>query len=123
MGFNKVQMKYIWLRMGHLFGPHEFVKLRRCEVAEFKSSFAKTQPLVVSLVSNLGRFVVAYFGAQGRNEHERILHILIDAQSIDLHSVNAMLRKRATHVGEQPHRMQEVMNNHRLENIQLKISL
>ena len=42
---------------------------------------------------------------------------------IDLHSVHAVLREGTASVGQKTNRMEEIMDHHRLENVELKISL
>ena len=69
-------------RMRHIFGADDFVEFFAGEVAELQGSFAQAEVLVVSLVRDLGGFVVADFRAQRGDQHQRILHVLLDALAI-----------------------------------------
>ena len=109
--------------MGHVRGPHQLIELLAGKVAKPQGDFAQTQPFDVSIVGDFGGFVVADLGADRGDQHQRVLHILIDALAIQGNSANHVVDEPARGVVQQRDRMQEVVDQHRLENVQLEISL
>ena len=61
--------------------------------------------------------------AQRRYEHQRILDVAIDLIAIRFDSIDTVLAKRVARVRQQHHRVQEIVNDERLENVELEIAL
>src|SRR5580704_8121096 len=78
---------------------------------------------MMCFVCNFGGFVVAHFWAQSGDEHQRILNVLRDTFLVQFHPNNAVAREGTASVGEQTHGVQEIVNDHRLKYVELKISL
>ena len=72
---------------------------------------------------HLGGFVIADLGSQRGHQHQGILDIEINLGAIDLDSFDHELHESVTGVADQRHRMQEVVNNDWLKNIQLEVAL
>ena len=66
-----VLIRHANLRSGmrHLFRNDQLIKLFTCQKTEFYCGFAQTDLLLVSVLSDLGGFVVTDVRVQGSNEH------------------------------------------------------
>ena len=73
--------------MRHLLGADELVEFLFGQVAEFQGGLLQAGALVMGFFGDFGGFVVADLRTQRGDQHQRILHVLLDALLIQLHSV------------------------------------
>ncbi len=74
-------------------------------------------------VGDLRGFVVSNFRGQRRDQHQRVLDVPINLGAIHLDSLDHVLDVAMAGVSEQRDRMQEVVDDHRLENIEFEVAL
>ena len=103
--------------MRHVFGFDEGVELFTGKEAEFECGLAERSVFMVSGVGDFGSVIVADFGSERCDEHERIFHVVVDDVAIDFNANDAVIHERVAGVGEQFHGMKVVENNHGLEDI------
>ncbi len=68
--------------MGHVFGFDQGVEFFGGEEAEFDGGFTETGLFVVSGLGDLGGIVVANSGSEGSDQHQGILHVVVDGLAI-----------------------------------------
>ncbi len=78
---------------------------------------------MVGGVGDLGGIVVADFGGEGGDQHERILDVMVDDVAIDFDAVNAVVNEGVAGVGEQFDGVEIVENHDRLEYVEFKVAL
>ena len=103
--------------MCHVLGFDEGVEFFGRDVTELDGGFAKTNVRLVSGFGDLRGIVVADFGSEGGDEHERIVDVAIDGFAIGFNAANAVLDKAVAGVGEEFDGVEIIENHHRLENI------
>src|SRR4029077_19010694 len=79
--------------MGHVLGLDEGVEFFGGDVAEIKGGFAEADVGLMSGFGDLGGLVVADFGSEGGDEHQRILDVVIDLLAIGFDAVDAVFDK------------------------------
>jgi len=109
--------------VGHVFGSDEGVEFFGSDVAEIEGGFAEADVGLVGGFGDLGGLVVADFGGEGRDEHERIADVVVDLLAIGLDAVDAVFDKAVAGVGEEFHGVQIIENHDGLENVELEIAL
>src|ERR687888_2378257 len=108
-------------RVGHCLRAHDGVKLFSCQEAQLHTGVAQAAAICVCRVGDLGGLVIANLGGQGRHQHQRVADVGGDTVAVERHVVDQILHKAVTRIVEQRDRVQEVVNYHRLEHVQLKI--
>ena len=93
---------------GHRLRSHERVELGAVEIAKGESGGAKRRGLLVCLLGDLGSLVIPDPGCQGRHEHQRVRHVLVDPCPVRLEALDAVLAEAAAGVGEQLVRVEQV---------------
>ena len=78
---------------------------------------------MVSCLGQVRGLVVADVLIERGHEHQALFHVLIDPLQIGLDAFHAKLLKHVACVRQQPRRMHEVINHHRLEDVELEIAL
>lgn len=79
--------------------------------------------LLVGLLGDLGGLVIADMGIESRHKHQRVLDISVDHFVVGLDSRDAMDREGVAGIGEEPNGVKEIVDDNRLEDIQLKVAL
>src|SRR6267378_4654450 len=105
--------------VGHVLGADEGVEFFGGDVAEIEGGFAEADVGLVGGFGDLGGLVVADFGGEGRDEHERIADVVVDLLAIGLDAVDAVFDKAVAGVGEEFHGVQIIENHDGLENVEL----
>src|SRR5690242_14384911 len=120
----KSQNSFSWLssRMRHLRRPHQLVEPRAAQVSEFQARVPQAEPLRVSRVRDLGGFIVTDLGTQSRHQHQRIAHVFVDLGAVQRDSADHVIHKSKAGIVYQRDRVQKIVNQHRLENVQLERS-
>ena len=77
----------------------------------------------VRVLRDLGGLVVADMRAQRSHQHQRALKVMLDLGAIRLDPVNAVLREEHRGIREQRDRMEQVVNDNRLEDVELEVAL
>src|SRR5579863_7993976 len=93
------------------------------EIPQLQCGLEQASLLDVSGVGNLRSLVVANFRSERRNQHERVLYIPINFSPVDLNSVDHVLDIAVACVCDQSDRMQEIVDDHRFENVEFKVAL
>lgn len=101
--------------MGHVLGFDGGVELFGGDVAEFDGGVAEVDAGVVRGFGDFGCVVVADFGSERGDQHERILHIAVNLRAIDFDTDDAVIHKRIAGIGEEFDAVQIVEDHHRLE--------
>ena len=109
--------------MNHLGGINILVELLGRAEVEFQSGFLEALIVDVRIVRNLRSVHVADEGRQGRNEHEGALHQVVQTLLIGRNACDAVDFERLHHVGEVLDRLDEVVGDHWLEDVQLEVAL
>src|SRR5437899_13013382 len=104
----------------HIAGAHPPIVLLGAHVPGGERRIPQGEPARVRLLGDLGRAVVADMGRERRHEHERPVDELRDPGSVRLDPLHAELAEVRAGVGQQIHRVQEVEDDDRLEDVQLE---
>ena len=83
---------------------------------------AQSETFAMRMLRDLGGLVIAEVGSERRDQHQRACHQLGDARAIRLDTARAVAFKAACAVAEQPHALQEVVDQHRLVDIEFEIA-
>ena len=75
-------MKRLWSWRKHLVYLNPLVELFAGEEAERQSGLLEIGAVLVGLLGDLGRLVVADVRVERRDEHERLLRIHVDARRV-----------------------------------------
>ena len=84
--------------------------------------FPQAGAVLVRLLGDLRRLVVADMRIQRRHQHQRAAHQLGNALAIGLDADGAVFVEAGHAVRQQPHALQEVVRNHRPEHIELEVA-
>ena len=79
--------------------------------------------LLVRVLGDLGRVVVADLAVERGHQHQRLVDQLLDPRPVGLDAHRAVVVEAQRGIGEQPDRLQEVVGDHRLEDVELEIAL
>src|SRR5207248_6952041 len=115
--------RLVLARLGHLAGTNVAVELLALEETKFEAGLPQRLILHIRFVSDLGRFVVADVRTEGGDEHEGAVHVLRNLFAVRLDAHHAVLGKGVARVAQQPHRVEEIVDDHRLEDVELKVAL
>ena len=70
-----------------------------------------------------GGVVIADLGREGRDQHQRLAHDLVDPVLIRADARDAVIGECHAGIAQQLHRLQHIIGHHRLINVQLKMAL
>src|SRR2546423_1255394 len=87
-------------RVCHLFGTDVLVELLAGEEAEFDCGLAQADALAVRVLGDLGGVVVADVGVERRDEHERVVEVLVNARAVEFDAFDAEFDEAAAGVLE-----------------------
>ena len=76
----------------------------------------------MSFFGNFCRVVVPDVRIEGGDQHQGVLQILIDGWQVGLNANHAVVVERNRCIPDQPGRLQHVLDHHRFEHIELKMS-
>lgn len=96
-----------------LFGGQEFQGHRR---------FLQCDVLMMGFFRDLGGVVVPDVRVQGGHQHERVAQMGGDLVASRLDADGAMVVEGHAGISQQAYGLQEVVNHHRLEHVQLKVA-
>ena len=74
-------------------------------------------------LGDLRGFVIADVRIERGDQHEGILHVVIDSLQVRLDAEGAVMSEGAARVGEQSDAMQEVVDDDWFENVEFEIAL
>ena len=120
---NPAFLSYQYLWMGHVFGFDEGVEVFGADQAEVEGGFAQGAVAVVGGFGDFGGVVVADFGRERGDQHQRVVNVVADLGAIDFDAGDAVIDEAVAGVGEKFDGLQIVEDHHRLENVELEISL
>lgn len=109
--------------MNHLGGIHILVELFFRAQTQFQSRLLQTQVFSVSVLSNLRSVVVTNERGEGGHEHQGALHQFVDLRFVSLNTSDAALIKRIHHVAQEANTLNQVISDHRLKDVQFKVTL
>src|SRR5713101_1064579 len=72
---------------------------------------------------NLGGLVVSNSGGHRGHQHQRVLHVPANLGTIDVNAFDHVLDVAVAGVRDQGDRMQEVVDDHRLEHVEFEVAL
>ena len=75
----------------HVLRPDPLLELFLSQVAEIESLLLQSRPVLVGGLGNLGRLVVADVRVEGRDQHERLVHQLVDLLLVGLDTHHAVV--------------------------------
>lgn len=110
-------------RLQHLLRPYPFVELRFVQVAQLQRRGAQGGAFGVGLLGDFGGLVVADVRVQRGDQHQAALQQVGHALGVRLQAGDAMLVEVAAAVGEQADGLQQVVDDHRLEHVELQMAL
>src|SRR5256714_11848314 len=111
------------LRVRHLFGTDVLVELLAGEEAEFDCGLAQRDALTVRVLGDLGGVVVADVWVERGDEHERVVQVLVNARAVEFYPADAEFDEAAAGVLEQADGVEQVVNQHGVEAVQLEVAL
>ena len=79
--------------------------------------------LLVGLLRDLGGVVVADLRVERRHQHQALVEQLGDPLAVGLDADHAIVGEAAAAVGEQPDRLQHVVDDQRLEDVELEVAV
>lgn len=109
--------------MGHVFGLDQGVEFVTGEVTEFDGGFFEAGLLMVSMVSDFGGVVVADFGSERGDEHQRILDVAVDDFAVQLDADDAVIDETIASIREEFNGVQVIEDHDGLEDVELEIAL
>src|SRR5690606_17464092 len=74
-------------------------------------------------LGNGGGLVVADVRVECGDEHQAAGEVGVDLSAVDGQTGEAVVRKAPHRVGEQPRAVEEIVDHHRVEHVQLKVAL
>src|SRR5256714_355185 len=104
----------------HLFGTDVLVELLAGEEAEFDCGLAQADALLVRVLGDPGGVVVADVWVERRDEHERVVKVLVNARAVEFYPADAEFDEAAAGVLEQTDGVEQVVNHHGVEDVQLE---
>nr|GFD54594.1 hypothetical protein [Tanacetum cinerariifolium] len=84
---------------------------------------AQGQAFAVGLLGDLRRLVIANVGVQRGHQHQAALQMLGHLGGVGLHAGDAVFVEVTAAVAEQSDRLQQVVDDDRLEHVQLQVTL
>src|SRR5207244_1685904 len=85
--------------------------------------WASVPPFRMSLLCDLARLVVADVRREDRDRDERVSQVLVDHPAVRLDAPGAVLVERDTGVGDELDGLEQVVEHHGLEDVELEVSL
>src|SRR3954468_5462607 len=110
-------------RMRHLFRLVILVKRFARQKSKLNCRLAQGDAFLVSVLGNLRGVVVTDVWIQSRDEHERILQVLVNLRAVEFDTGNAVVNKAVTGVFDEANRMEQIVNHDRIEDVQLEVAL
>src|ERR1700684_1632305 len=92
------------LRMRHLFRNNGRVKLLPGQEAKAHRSLAQGHSFLMSLLSDLGCFVIANDWVESSDEHQRIIEMVLNLFTIRLQTFDTKFAKTIAGIGQQVNR-------------------
>src|SRR5690242_21928677 len=80
---------YLWV--GHILGLDEGVEFGGGDEAELDGGFPQAEAFVMRGLGDFGGVVVADFGRERGDQHQRIVHVAVDGVLVRLDAADAML--------------------------------
>ena len=109
--------------MHHILRPNPCVELLRGQEAQSERGLAQRQVLAVRLQGDLRGLLVADVRVERGHQHERVIEVLPDPPHARLDARRAAVVERACALGQQPDRLQHVVKDDRLIDVELEIAL
>merc|ERR1712241_663513 len=97
----------------HVLWPDPLLELFLREVAEIESLLLQSRPVLVGSLGNLGGLVVANVRVESCDQHERLVHQLVDLLLVGLNPHHAVVSEGGAGVSDQSDGSQNVGNHHR----------
>src|SRR3990172_4795239 len=107
----------------HALGPHQAVEFLLEHMAEPYRLLTQGGAALMRGLGDLARLVVADMRRKRRHQHERLLHMLLDALPIRREADDAFLAEAVGDVGEKPDGLQHGVGDHRLEHVEFEMPL
>lgn len=107
----------------HELGADDAVKLLAGDFARLDGRLAERDALLVRVLGDGSSGVVASDGIQARNEHQTLVHDLVNLLLVRLDADNAVLAERVGSVSEEADRLEEVFDKNGLEDVKLKLTV
>src|SRR3989440_3114884 len=120
-GHHKNMVSPSLLGTDHVLRMHPLIELLGGDETELQRRFFQGDAFLVRRLRDLRRFVVADVRVESSDQHQRLPHQLRDALAVRLDADRAVVVEAPAPVGEQPHRLQEVVDDERLEDVQLEV--
>src|SRR5260370_32434552 len=108
-----------WSGPRHLLRPHPLIKLLPRKMPELQCGLAQADVFHMRGMGDLRGLVVSHLRRQRGYEHQRVLHVPVQFGAIDLNAFDHVLHVSVAVICDQGDGMQEVVNHHRLVNIEL----
>src|SRR5258705_6735453 len=113
-------MLLLW--SNHPLRTYPGIKLLGRDITQGERGGPESGALLVRLLGDLRRLVVADVRVERGHQHERVTHQLGDALAPRLDAGSAVLVEARGAVGEQPYALQEIVDDEGLEYVQLEMS-
>ena len=109
--------------MDHIFRSDKLVKIFAGDIAQFNSGLLQSGVLFVRRLGNLGRFIVANVIVERGDQHQRLVQQFFDTFTVRFNPHDAVFREGDGDIAQKTHRLQDVTDNHRLEDVQFKMAV
>ena len=119
---SSFQNNLIHSRLRHCCRIDGSIKFFATNQAKLNARVAECTARLVGVLGDFSRVVVADMRVQCRNEHERIFHVIVNFLTVRLNAFCAVLLEHDARVGEQANTLVEIIDNKRLEDVQLEIA-
>ncbi len=106
----------------HLLRPHPLIELPGGHVAERDRGVLERKALLVRVLGDLRRFIVADVRVQRGDEHQRFTHQLLDARRIGLDAGRTVLVEINAAVRQQARAVQEIADHQRPKHVELEVA-
>src|SRR6516164_10552176 len=101
--------RYVW--SNHLLRIDNAIELSFCDKTYLEGSSLERQVVIIRVVGDLRRLVVADHRRKRRNQHERLLNVLIDLFRVGLRAFDEEYPEIRARIGQQGDRMCVVVND------------
>ena len=111
------------LRPEHFLGSNKFIEFVCLEIAKRETGLFESRVIMMRLFRYLSRLVVADLRGEGGHQHKRAVGVILKFGGVGFDSVHAELTKAAARIGQELNGVKKVMNDDRLEDVELEVPL
>ena len=114
---------YVKLALNHLFGMENLVKSICGKETKLNAGFLKGNVVFICLLGSLCGIFIADVGIQRSHQHQRIVQVMAHFCPVGLDAHHAVVVEGDHGFRQKPGGLEEIVDQHRHEHIQLEIAL